>query len=229
MYHRINDGLVSSPLIIPTEKFQEQMAYIKEHCHTIGMEELCAMAASGAVEGKQGKPQVVITIDDGYRDAFQNAFPVLKALKLPATVFLATGFVGTDRKMARYETIPSPDMLSWEEVAFMQKNGITFGAHSVSHPHLPALDDQKQKEEITQSIEAVYAHTKTKASKEFFCYPYGDYNTTTMRILKELGVKIAFSVRPGVNTGEENPLELKRVGIDGTCSMDDFISNFRSN
>lgn len=249
IYHRVNDVLEPNDLVIPTAKFREQMEFLKKHCDVIGVEEL--IQATGyrpqAEEKEQKKslrleawglkrrPLVAITFDDGYRDNYLNAYPILKELGLPATIFLTTGMIGTDQKRPRYKDMPAPDMLGWEEVHEMTQNGITFGGHTVSHPNLSQLSYEKQKKEIEESIEVLKIEDrKWKIEKQgnpssivdlpssIFCYPYGEYNEDTLKILKELGVKIAFTVKPGINTNKTNPLELRRTEINGLDSLFDF-------
>ncbi len=77
MYHRISDQFPPGELIVPPRQFHEQMAYLKKYCHVMGIEELCGVIAFRRRIEPQRKPQVVITIDDGYRDTFLNAFPIL--------------------------------------------------------------------------------------------------------------------------------------------------------
>lgn len=62
----------------------------------------------------------------------------------------------------------------------------------------------------------------SKGLRGFFCYPYGDYNRTTLTILRELDVKLAFTVEPGVNQRRQSALEIKRIGIFGGDSLTDF-------
>ncbi len=225
MYHRVNDNLPPNDLIMPVRLFREQMVYLQKYCHVLGVEEL-GDVISGRYLGRQRRPQVLITIDDGYRDTFLNAYPVLRELNLPAAVFLSTGFIGTDKAMGRYEHMPVPDMLNWEEVDIMRKGNIVFAGHTVSHPHLTALTYEQQKAEIEGSIKAVFERTGAQASRTVFCYTYGEYNDDTLRILRELGVKTAFTVCPGVNTVREKPLELNRIAADGRHGMFHFIMTF---
>jgi len=221
MYHRVNDVLEPSDLVVPVAKFRQQMKYLKENCKN-----------------------VVITFDDGYRDNYLNAYPILKELGLSATIFLTTGMIGTDKKRPRYKDMAAPDMLSWEEVREMAQNGITFGAHTVSHPHLAQLDYSQQKKEIEESLRqlelkrprAPGSQSKDSAGvlgnmgtgepkgcqTSMFCYPYGDYNGDTLKILKELGVEKAYTIKPGINNGKVASLELRRTEISGVDSLFDL-------
>lgn len=235
IYHRVNDHLAPNELVVPIKKFRQQMEYLKEHCEVIGIQELLQSSWLIAhsswkkqknelrAKSKERRPKVAITFDDGYRDNYLNAYPILKELELPAAIFLITGMIGTDKKRPRYQDLSSPDMLRWEEVHEMAQNGITFGGHTVNHPHLSQLDAEKQRKEVWGSIRTlVPAGQKDSVAQFIFCYPYGEYNEDTLKILKELGVKIAFTIKPGINTDKMNPLELRRTEISGLDSLFDF-------
>ena len=266
MYHRINAHLPASNLTISTQRFKEQMQYLKGYCHVIGIEQLCSVFEGKNGFQRQRRPQVVITIDDGYRDNYLNAYPILKKLNLPATIFLVSGMIGTNQRMPRYEHMPVPDMMNWNEVKEMKSANITFCAHTHSHPHLCQLTYHEQKEEIGKSIEAVCARVATdmttqdatgkpvvseavlargsmpRASgdpclsgrqakgrpltRSIFSYPYGEYNEDTLRIMKELGIKIALTCYPGINNHSVGSLELRRIESDGSWRLFDFMKQF---
>lgn len=204
MYHRINDVLPAGELVVPTVKFRRQMEWLAGFRFRLR--------------------RVVITFDDGYRDNYQNAFPVLKRLKLTATIFLTTGYIGTLKKRPRYKNVPwRRDYLNWREVKEMAKCGIAFGAHTESHPHLSWLSYSAQKKEIEKSIAAIERKLASlQDRKPAFCYPYGEYNKDTIKILKGLDVKMAFTVKPGVWRKVDDPLKIHRIGISGLDSMTEF-------
>ncbi len=226
MYHRVNDTLQPNDLVVPVARFREQMEYLAKNFDVISIDKIFGCLTSQVSRSK--KKQILITFDDGYGDNYLNAYPILKELGLPATIFLVTGMTGTDKKRPRYKDMPAPDMLSWEEVAEMAQNGITFGAHTVSHPHLSKLSFDEQKNEIGGSIRTLVAPGSSHpAAQDIFCYPYGDYNADTLKILKELGVKIAFTIKPGINNEKTPALELRRTEISGIDTLFDFKKKLR--
>ena len=101
-YHRITD--VSAPdmefdrgvVSASPEMFERQMRFIAREFQVISLHDLHAHARSG--RPLPDRP-ALITFDDGYRDNHEEAFPVLRALGLPAVIFLITGAIGTDRVM----------------------------------------------------------------------------------------------------------------------------------
>jgi peptidoglycan/xylan/chitin deacetylase (PgdA/CDA1 family) len=249
MYHRVNDALPANELVVSVAKFREQMEYLKRNCEVVGIEKLLddrrwKMEDGRKEKAKSKKLKVVITFDDGYRDNYINAYPILKELGLPATIFLITGMIGTDQKRPRYKDLPTPDMMSWEEVREMAENGVSFGPHTVTHPHLSQLNYEKQRDEIIKSIAVISPKiaplssfgtpfgSSLEVTSFIFCYPYGDYNADTLRILKELGVRIAFTVKPGINNEKtikresdderEGFLQLRRTEISGVDTLFDF-------
>lgn len=93
LYHRINnDGDPYLPSL-PVEEFRRQMEFIARNFHVVTLDDIVA----GRTANGKSKYSVAITFDDGYRDNFTSAFPILKEFGIPATVYLATGYVGTSR------------------------------------------------------------------------------------------------------------------------------------
>ncbi len=90
-YHCVNDN--GDPFFpsVPTAVFERRMAYIARNFPVLAVEELVERMRRGALP----KNALAITFDDGYRDNLTHAAPILARYGLPATIFLATGFIGT--------------------------------------------------------------------------------------------------------------------------------------
>jgi peptidoglycan/xylan/chitin deacetylase (PgdA/CDA1 family) len=223
MYHRVNviEGIPSA-LVISPKKFEEQMGFVKSFCDILRLEDLIDIYANKKLLPRRRRPQIIITFDDGYRDNYLNAYPILKKLKIPASIFLVTGFIGTDKKLSLYAHMPSPDMLNWQEVNLMQDQ-VFFCLHTDNHPHLPQLTYGQQKDEIKKCATTLKKNLSGGKGNEVFAYPYGQYNELTLDVLRGLDIKLALVTMGGINVGEENPLKLNRVEIDGSDKMTDFV------
>ena len=221
-YHRVHEAMPADDLNTPPEIFRRHMRYLKDHCRVIALGELLKEEAWEPLKGTRAQPTVVITFDDGYRDNYLNAYPVLTELGLPAVLFLVTGMIGTDKKRPRYAALPDPDMMDWEEVREMAEGGITFAPHTHTHPRLAQMSYEQQKKEIQDSLETLNAQHFAGFCKSVFCYPYGDYNEDTLAIMAELGFRLAFTVKPGINDAKTPLLELRRTGINGRDTLFDL-------
>lgn len=89
-YHRVNDDNDPFFSAISTTLFEAEMRFVSRHYRVVSMTELLRRLAGGATE-----PVLAITFDDGYRDNYENAFPILQRYGLPATIFLTTGSMDT--------------------------------------------------------------------------------------------------------------------------------------
>jgi len=89
-YHQVNDDGDAFFEGVPTKTFARQMEVIQEYFNVLPLDELVERAAGNDVPPRG----IAITFDDGYRDNYVNAFPVLKRHGMPATVFLVTGVLG---------------------------------------------------------------------------------------------------------------------------------------
>jgi len=90
-YHRVNDDRDPFFPSISTSLFEQEMRHLARHYKVVAMPELIGHLESGSPE-----TVVAITFDDGYRDNYENAFPVLQRYGLPATIFLTTGTMDFD-------------------------------------------------------------------------------------------------------------------------------------
>jgi peptidoglycan/xylan/chitin deacetylase (PgdA/CDA1 family) len=93
VYHRVNDdGDLLFPAV-PTAQFARQMEYLSAHCFPCSLEEAVERLARNDLPDKA----VVVTFDDGYRDNYVHAFSILQRYGIPATIFLATGAIGSGK------------------------------------------------------------------------------------------------------------------------------------
>lgn len=127
---------------------------------------------------------VCVTFDDGYRDNYTLAYPLLKRLGVPFTVYVTTGFIDNRLPMWWY-----PDEclgMSTEELKAIDADPLcTIGAHTVSHPKLDSLTREEQYREIAdskQTLEALLGH-----NIKHFSFPHGAHNADTLDICRQLG------------------------------------------
>lgn len=207
-YHSI--GYRDDEMNVTPENFRAQMAWLTKNYPVIRLED----AATGA-EG------VAVTFDDGYRDNWMNAAPVLQHFSIPATVFVVTGGMG---KMLPHDKNPLTSvLLTWDEAARVQEAGVEIGAHSVTHARLSELDERGQRWEIGRSARQIQKHLGVLPRA--FAYPYGsilDYNEMSKILVAEFGYMIGVTNRYGVNYPDCDPLELRRIGIDSTDTLERF-------
>lgn len=200
MYHSVGTEPDNDAVISP-ELFTAHMEYLQQHGFTpLAAEELEAYLAGTL---KLPPRPVVITFDDGYRDTYEVALPVLKRLGLKSILFIPAGEVGR--------------RLSWQELREMKAAGMQIASHSFSHRELGALSAGEQAEEIVRSKELLDGFLEQDT--RFFCYPYGSYNQDTLRLLREHGFKLAVTLEPGWVKSGDNPLKLRRVWMGNSVTL----------
>lgn len=196
-----------NPVRMPKEKFLEQMRYLKDNGYTtISLDELYMY-----MQGQLSLPKkpIVITFDDGYRDNYTTAFPILKSLGFKASVFVIT------------QTIDKDDSyLTSDQIKEMDKNGISIESHTLFHDKLDSLSYQEQMDTLLQSKMQIEKILDRKVV--YFAYPYGLYNNETLLCLKEAGYKMAFTTNRGWAYKNSGILLLPRVYIDSTFDMEVF-------
>ncbi len=203
MYHSISDEKNNDAVISP-QRFKEQMEYLFRHnYHPITFDELYAYLTN---EPNLPDKPVVITFDDGYRDTYQIALPILKQYAFKSVLFIPTGEVGK--------------RLSWQELREMKAAGMEIGSHGVTHQSLAELTYDQQLQEINESKRLL--DKNLNQTTRYFCYPNGSYNQDTLRLLQEAGFVLAVTIEPGWASPEDNPLLLNRVWLGNSVDLVHF-------
>lgn len=220
MYHKVNPDPETGNLglRVPPSEFDRQMKYLHEQ----GYQSVSLQEVRDFITG--GKPlppkPVVITFDDGYRDNYTYALPILEKYGFTATVFVVVNTIG---KVNVFDLGVQPvnQMMNWSELRDMADRGITIGSHTMDHPHLADVPPEK----------ALYQIREAKAALEkglgfpvkYFCYPYGSHNQAVKKMVEESGYEAATTTRPGLNYYGEDIFALKRIYVTGQMSQQKFI------
>lgn len=206
VYHSFN--YEKGTFFVTPENFKRQMEYIKKNGYKVITLDELARSIKDKKSLKRNK--VVITIDDGYRDNFQYAYPVLKKLGFPATIFLITDFIGTGK-----------GFLNWEEVVTMSKNRIFFGGHTKTHFYLGSMMDEKAAlDEIIGSKKAI--EEKIGMPVDYFCYPGGGFNEKTKALVAQAGYQGACTTNRGFAKFNRDVYELKRIKVTNSDAAKPF-------
>src|SRR5712692_1838156 len=144
---------------------------------------------TGAIDPLPRRP-VVLTFDDGYRDNYDLAWPLLKQYGFTATIFLVSDSIGGYNSFdADLPGDPVP-MLSWQQVREMRSGGITFGSHTCSHPRtLIGLDDARLRYELAESKATL--ETGLNAPVDQFSYPHDQLDGRVETAVEAAGYRLA--------------------------------------
>jgi peptidoglycan/xylan/chitin deacetylase (PgdA/CDA1 family) len=253
---------------ITPSAFREQLVYFKRHYTILELDE----AVRRMREGNLPRHALAITFDDGYRNVYTYAYPVLKEMSVPATMFLPTDFVlekkplwvdrleyamgrtegsfaeraardaetrdelkrlGIDERERRLADIERASgtaftdfsgersvyaPLTQDEIREMRAGGISFGAHTKTHPILSRINSEEAlRDEIAGSKGAL--EQAIGPLSNIFAYPNGqrgDWDERAERILEDARFVSSLTTVEGVSTKHTHPFRLKRYALDAT-------------
>ena len=198
--------------VTPSSFETEMQALVDAGYHTITPDEL-AFALTHASSSLPEKP-VLLTFDDGFRDQYENAFPVLKKLHLKATFFVITQLMNLhvydDAKM----------------VQELDRSGlITIASHTRHHAFLTRHSSAVRLAEIIgskQDLEDLLGHPVNT-----FAYPYGGWNPTILKEVEQAGYTLAFGVRLGSLHTPSSRYQLRRIQVNNGEEIVPLLDRFR--
>jgi len=196
MYHRFEENKYPSTNI-KINDFKEHISLIKKD----GIKFVNPSNFENELNNNKHERKILITIDDGYQSFYDNAWPILKADKIPFILFISTREVGKKGYM------------SWENIRELEKyKFVEIGNHSHTHDYLIDFEEQKIKNDLVTSIN-IFKKELGKNSI-FFSYPFGEYSSKLKNIVIDLGFKYAFGQHSGVTDFTKNLFEMPRFPIN---------------
>ncbi len=211
LYHKIDlptaDVKIRGAFTAP-QKFERQIAYLKKKGYEFytASELIKFYRANGEFPSKA----IAVTFDDGWKDNYQHAFPVLKKYGEKATIFLVTSCIGQNTDRVTAEGEGRREHLSEKDILEMSQNGIEFASHSLSHALFNQIGNEEIEREVTESKKIIENLTQKECSA--FAYPAGFFTDFAKEAIKKAGYEAAFSTV----YGDENNFDiyaLNRVEI----------------
>ena len=179
LYHHIvkEESEIQYDYMQTTEKtFEEQIRGLENlGYHFISYQDLIDYNNG---QKKLYKKSCVLTFDDGCKDIYTNAYPILQKYNIPFTMFVVTNAVGAE------------GCASWEELKEMQDSGLALiASHSTNHTEFNKLSVEETLENVDSSYKALEENLGEQKTK-IFTYPYGLYSQEQLEPLKEEGYVI---------------------------------------
>ncbi len=222
-YHDFSATERETAMRIHTSKFRKQMEAIRQLGLTvIPMADFIAWKDSGKEIPAKA---VVITIDDGWKSTYTDAYPILKELGYPFTIYLYKNYVDGGGKA-----------LTTPMIKEMVKHGATIGSHSVTHPFPQAVKASRKRGPETYDK---FLNTEMGESKKFleekfggsvktYAYPGGYFTEEMLTKAKQLGYTHLFTVQPGkVKRQLPNEILPRYVILGNYDKIFDFAVTFR--
>src|SRR4051812_41603914 len=189
-YHRVSDD--DDELALAPGRFREQMACLAAEGYR-GVDVMTLVRELR--EGRVQERTIGLTFDDGYLDVAENALPPLAEHGFGATVFVAPAVMDGEVVYSWYRR--QPPLIPWDDlVALDRESALRFEAHTLTHPNLLALDEERAREEIVGSRSVL--GERLGRPVDVFCYPAGLFGDRERRIVAESGFRAAVSCEPGV-------------------------------
>ena len=224
LYHNVKNEYVpgNEGADISAELFEEHMQAILDRGYTpILIKDYYNHIMRG---GSLPENPIAVTFDDGYLSNYEIAYPILKKLNIPATIFIVTSTVGLTPESGAV----SEAHFTWEQAREMQASGIIdIYSHSHTHRNMSYLTIPELQLELRLSR---YLIEKNLGKNCFvFAYPYGGYSESTSKMAKYAGYRMQILVNDTrssadylanrVSNGIEN---FTRITVRGDMSADDL-------
>jgi peptidoglycan/xylan/chitin deacetylase (PgdA/CDA1 family) len=192
LYHKIDlptaDVKIRGAFTAP-QKFERQIAYLKKQGHEFYT--TSELIKSYRTNGEFPSRAIAVTFDDGWKDNYRHAFPVLKKYGAKATIFLVTSFVGQTTDKVTADGEGPREHLSEKDILEMSEGGIEFASHSLSHALFHQIGNEEIEREVTESKKFIENLTQKECAT--FAYPAGFFTEFAKEAVKKAGYEAAFS------------------------------------
>lgn len=195
--------------ILSKAKFKAQLAYLKANKYnTISLDKFYShMSKRTALPTKP----IIITFDDGYVDNYTLAYPLLKANKQKATLFMIANCIN------------AKNYLTSKQLLEMDKNNVKVGSHTNNHDDLSKLTYIKQV--ATLKTSRIVLEKLLGKRVLYAAYPCGKYNNLTPKATHDAGFNLGISTDNGFTSVSVNYYTINRIYVNAFYSMAKFEYN----
>lgn len=222
MYHRIAEVPAGATkeqrrYIVPPDAFRTQLQWLRDNGYEVISLAAFDRIVHGLPEVVPAKP-VVLTFDDGFRDALVHALPILQEFDAPATFFI---YLWATEKHPREG---DRGYMSWEELAVLRDAGMDIASHSMSHAFLATVDAEKVRWEVRESRRLLQENLGVRASA--FSYPYSSVNDAVRAELRAAGYSLGLKALGGPDHAVGSGfLDIPRIEV--APDLETFIARVR--
>ena len=201
-------------LTVSAELFERQLAELRRR--HIGSGDLRSLRR--VAEGGRIKRSVFLTFDDGFRNNYDTALPLLREYGFAAFVFVLPPLVDRGAPLdwpevaddlRRYPA--TMRSVTWAMLGEMKEGGFEVGSHTLSHPHLSELSRDAMREELWDSRAAIM---EKLGSCDTLAYPFGDWSPEVAVAARECGYRFAFSLPTKFGQRAASPYSIPRINVD---------------
>lgn len=210
LFHRITDEIAPDGLTIGCARFRDLCRQLSQRFHVVTLEKIFRLARSGVALPPR---TTAITFDDCYRDNLAAA-RVLAEYGLPATFFVPTGYIGTERVFPWDRPHKPMPNLTWDDVSAMHRLGFEIGSHTVTHADLGTATAEQVLREIVESKAVLEARLGDRV--RWLAYPFGqrdNFRVEWLPLLKHSGYEGCVSGYGGFVYRGTNSMVLPRVPV----------------
>lgn len=203
------DGRSVSRFNVTAADFEAQLALLQQlGYHTVTVGEIAA-----ALNGTGTLPErpIALTFDDGWREQYEVAFPLLQKYGRRATFFVVTTHIGYSRFMG------------WEELTEMRDAGMEIASHGRKHINLADADDKDAWLEITLSREKL--EEESGIAVVSFAYPFGEYRRGLPAMLERAGYQVAVGIGWSVVHKPAGRYYIRRIEVNGQGTLPTFLKS----
>lgn len=211
IFHRVTDEIPPDGITVSTKRFRRICQMLKQSFQVVPLAEIFRILRSGEPFPLR---TLAITFDDSYRDNLEAA-RVLKEHQLPASFFIPTGMVETDKV---YEWDRDLEVrlanLSWDDVQEMADMGFDIGSHTVNHPNMAAVSEAEYLFELRESKKIL--EDRLQRPVQWFAFPFGGHEHIPFARLsqvREMGYEGCVSAYSGFITPGMDDAILPREAV----------------
>lgn len=178
--------------------FEEQLRFLRNSDYvSITLSDL-----KKALEGKAHLPErsIILTFDDGYRDFYTTAFPLLKKYQMKSINYIIVNHLGR-----------SGNLTEAQITEMLQSGLVEIGCHTLDHVYLPQENPTEARRQIDECKRQLEERFNVKV--DHFAYPGGYYNERIIEMVREAGFETATDTVPGVVQSRDNIYNLRRLRV----------------